>query len=905
MNFSILDNLEHLTPVKGSKTKHYCPVCDGNDLDISKDGKYQCFSGGCDTKAIASAILTIAGSPPKNPKKIEKQWTKVGGLIEILYPARDEGALAKVIRQNKVDRDGNPDKDFYQKIYSNGDWVNPKEAPDLKKQIPIYRYSEVREAIAQGQQIFVVEGEKTADAFWAVGIPATTTIGGSGGYRNYGDYSEDLTGARLVLCPDRDPVGLKYMGQIASDFAGQIEGYYLAGEIEGWSNPRDKRDVADDLRDRHLSKDAILQSIISVEQFKAITAKAVEQQTESEDDEEPTAEEIDLRIAQQREDFPLSELFPAKIAEPLAVFCDRTGVPQGALGMFVITCLATLVNPKTSLDCGGGTGNKARPIFWVANYGVSGSGKSHGWKPPMDILREFAREANGVYIGEKESWESATRAVERAKKKKADLAALDDEVKELADKAPPDRPRFKMDSFSIEALLKRQGKQQDRGLLAFSDELVGWVERMDPAKGEESLWLSLWLGDDLDGERIGREVEYIERSAISVMGGIQPDVFRKLVRGNEESQNGFLQRVILVRMHEQPRPPMVDEEEPDYSSLRDIFRRFRTYTDEVELKLGVGGFSFAQRLRSYIDDRRLKESRKTIKAIWPKFEAYCFRIALVLHLIEHSDPDRPVPTSLPLTTLERAWSFTQWLIGQAIQIYEEQLESDRVDVRIGEFLEAARYKDWMGIRDIQRLRRRWFKDSKEVVTFMNRLVELRYVEQGTSAKGKQLFRVSIQPKSGDTATKMRQVRTPKELGRSPSSGDAGDKTEKTEPEVTDSQGLQDSKSVAGGAATKMNPLAMDSGNGDHLKNVAGIAATKPATKPEGQNDEITPLQEDRISEVSPVSPSPGDDLNLYRESDTDKNVAVSPLFGEVEVKNGAANNPIGTEEALEDMSNDF
>jgi Protein of unknown function (DUF3987)/Bifunctional DNA primase/polymerase, N-terminal len=480
------------------------------------------------------------------------------------------------------------------------------------------------------------------------------------------------------------------------------------------------------------------------------------------DEDEPTKEEIGQRLVQQQEDFPLSELFSSEVANPLTQYCDRTGVPQGALAIFVITCLATLVNPNTFLDCGGGTGNKARPIFWVANYGVSGSGKSHGWKPPMDILREFTSIANGKYKEEKKNWDTAARAIKRAKNP-AELSALSEDTRELADKEPPDRERFKMESFSIEALLSRQSKQPNRGLLAFADELLGWVQRMDPKKGEESLWLSLWLGDDLDGERIGRDVEYIERSAISVMGGIQPDVFRKLVEENEESQNGFLQRVILVRMPERPRPKMVNEPEPDYTPLKRIFENIKRYGGSLELKLGSGGFEFAQKLKTFTDGKRLKESRKTIKALWPKFEATCYRIALILHLIENSDPDKVVPEDVPLKTLETAWAYTEWLAGQAIQIYEEQLESDRVDVRVTEFVEAARYKDWMTVREVRLLRRRWFKDTQEATVFMNRLVEMEYAETKLSPKGKPEFRISIFQKSGNMATNKTQNQASKVL----------------------------------------------------------------------------------------------------------------------------------------------
>jgi len=122
------------------------------------------------------------------------------------------------------DRDGNPflrvtrnGRDFYQSRYENGLWINGL-TDETKKQVPIYRYPEIQDAIAEGLQIFWVEGEGVAESLWNLGIPATTTVGGSKGYRNYGNYKDDLKGADLVLCPDRDKLGIEYMQEVAKDF---------------------------------------------------------------------------------------------------------------------------------------------------------------------------------------------------------------------------------------------------------------------------------------------------------------------------------------------------------------------------------------------------------------------------------------------------------------------------------------------------------------------------------------------------------------------------------------------------------------------------------------------------------------------------------------------------------------
>jgi putative DNA primase/helicase len=116
-------------------------------------------------------------------------------------------------------------------------------------------------------------------ALWELGIPATTTIGGSGGYANYGtlggspdqqEYRADLEGARLVLSPDRDSLGIKYMSNFERDCSSQIEGWYLAGSAGLWRNPQGGMDIGDDLQDNCYTKEQILDRVISPSEYRQI-----------------------------------------------------------------------------------------------------------------------------------------------------------------------------------------------------------------------------------------------------------------------------------------------------------------------------------------------------------------------------------------------------------------------------------------------------------------------------------------------------------------------------------------------------------------------------------------------------------------------------------------------------------
>ena len=159
--YNILDRLNVLTRSKQSKTKYYCPVCNGDDLDISKNGAYRCFSGDCAPKDIRNAIDKLEGKSEWQPEKFVKP-IRSKSQTDYYYPERATSHQGdriddRLVKVTRID-DGNGGKKFYQSYWNGGKWANGN--PDnIKKLIPIYRYAEIRQAIKWRELIFVVEGE--------------------------------------------------------------------------------------------------------------------------------------------------------------------------------------------------------------------------------------------------------------------------------------------------------------------------------------------------------------------------------------------------------------------------------------------------------------------------------------------------------------------------------------------------------------------------------------------------------------------------------------------------------------------------------------------------------------------------------------------------------------------------
>jgi hypothetical protein len=143
------------------------------------------------------------------------------------YPARDGSPLVRVVRfdDGKGGKSGKGDADWHQERWGKckptrqiGWVVGTKDVP--REDIPIYRYAEVRKAIANNELIFIPEGEDNVDKFWALGFAATCNIGGSGKWRD--SDTRDLEGAKVVIVPDRDEPGINHAEGVHQHFPGAL-----------------------------------------------------------------------------------------------------------------------------------------------------------------------------------------------------------------------------------------------------------------------------------------------------------------------------------------------------------------------------------------------------------------------------------------------------------------------------------------------------------------------------------------------------------------------------------------------------------------------------------------------------------------------------------------------------------
>lgn len=183
------------------------------------------------------------------PQEASQKPIRPKSKQEFYYPAANGQNLVKVTRIDK----GESSKSFFQSRAHGTGWVKGL-TDEVKSQLHLYRITDAinQSAIANQNPILIVEGEGKVDLLLKMGIAATCSIGGARAWRRYGypNYLEDLAGANVVLCPDRDQAGLKHCEDIALDFP-DAKWLYAYPDSPLWERVPDKGglDIADWISD--------------------------------------------------------------------------------------------------------------------------------------------------------------------------------------------------------------------------------------------------------------------------------------------------------------------------------------------------------------------------------------------------------------------------------------------------------------------------------------------------------------------------------------------------------------------------------------------------------------------------------------------------------------------------------
>jgi hypothetical protein len=141
-------------------------------------------------------------------KPVERAPT-AGSVNTAQYDYQDEAGNV-VFQTVRLD----PKNFFQRRRGPNGKWIN-----DLKgvRRVP-YHLPRLIEAVARGDRVFVVEGEKDVHTLVDLGLVATTNAGGARHWLP--EFSTHLKGADVVILPDNDLIGEEHGQKVLESLKG-------------------------------------------------------------------------------------------------------------------------------------------------------------------------------------------------------------------------------------------------------------------------------------------------------------------------------------------------------------------------------------------------------------------------------------------------------------------------------------------------------------------------------------------------------------------------------------------------------------------------------------------------------------------------------------------------------------
>lgn len=715
--FSILEYLDRLTPAK-DRNKYICPVCNGNNLSVNpENGAYKCFNG-CGNEEIRESVSPIAEKlaalKPIRPKQ-SRRWS---------YADADGNIIIRTVR---VD-DGEGGRKIHQEYFINRKWIAslPKSAPEqakkalekakapLKKAITPYRYAEVKKAIDAGETVLWVEGEPCADALWALGIPATTSIGGSASYMNYGDYKSLMQGAKLVLCPDQDQVGIKYIEQVAADFP-DAQFLYAFPESPRWySLPKDKGlDIADWI-ESGATKEQILAAIegmrslkpatvdskakLSVaevkEEVKALlgeslsdaeltarfyglsersnlTSREIEawfQKYRKESEQEEFLGNISELLSLQQDSLSAHDYFHADLADRLEKIAEAMPTSTSWMITTLLSALGAAIGTKSRIVIKASADYTLSPVIWSLIVARSGQKKTPAQQQITGPLSKLEHEAFASWAQSQKEYKKQIAAKNRSR---------DNSDEEVPEPAP--RQRFLTNDATPEGLSKILADTNGE-LLLYKDELAGWFKGFNKYSSksgggnEEQFWLSVFNGKDAVWDRANAEKSgVVEKSNVSLTGSIQWATLQEIqAKSGFGDASGMFARFLMCA-EEAPMSFLDLSDEYDTPSdlptfLEGLYLGLR-FGEERDYILSREAKDLFQAWQHELTRKGAEEDHPGIALIYPKLETYTGRLALILHVANSVLANGKPAAAISGDTMRKAIRLTAYYLGQARLVY--------------------------------------------------------------------------------------------------------------------------------------------------------------------------------------------------------------------------------------------
>ena len=412
------------------------------------------------------------------------------------------------------------------------------------------------------------------------------------------------------------------------------------------------------------------------------------------------------KVAGELEPFPL-EVYPAALREYVKVCAAALPVPPDFVGVPMLCALATAIGHSREIVIKKSWHEGA--LFYAAIVGDAGSRKTAALSKANDPIYRFQDHFEKQHKTDLEAYHAQQQDYEDAKgNRKGDRAP----------QRPGDEPEMRQimtTDATREAVITLHAKNE-RSLLLCQDELSGWVGGMNQYKGgkgnDKQFWLSNWSRERVMSNRKGKAAETIAKPQISVSGGIQPDILPTLQ--TEQGADGFIDRILFSYPHAVKAKDfdydddVSEEHVAGYRKVMGVLWRLEQaetadgprpkplqMTDEAKV-------AFKNWMDEHNADKEKPGLDSRLKGVWSKFDGYCARFALVLHLTAYAASEE-TDEKISEHSVQKATALIEYFKSHAQRVYRQLGDNpeDKLLNTIYEYINDQP-KRRCAVRDLQR-----------------------------------------------------------------------------------------------------------------------------------------------------------------------------------------------------------
>jgi len=528
---------------------------------------------------------------------------------------------------------------------------------------PVMAYGIEKLAMArENGYLILVEGETDCWALWFAGFPALGIPGASNVKTIEREHVAGIE--RVYISHEPDKGGDTFVAGVASRLAAiGWNGDLREFRLEGAKDPCEFRQ-----QDAATFRERFRIALASV--AKPIVAKAPQ---------------MSLFVP-----FPV-EVLPEPLRTYVASGSRAIGCDPSYLALPLLASLASVIGTSCQIELKPEW--REFPILWAAIIGDSGTMKTPAFKLAMAPIRKLQDMAFKEHEAERVKWDLEQARYEAqltAYRKKATTTA------DLSD--PPERPvspiarRLVVQDTTVEAMAPIL-RDNPRGVLVARDELSGFIAGfgvygVGKARADVAHWLSMHSGDSvtIDRRRGDPPTIYIPTAAVSITGGIQPEILRRVL-GQEYYENGLAARLLLAA----PTPPRKRWTEAAMDpEVQMQLQRVLGILFGLEAETFDDGGRRPRIIRLSADARRVwvefynthaieQEEMETsnLKAAWSKLEGYAARLGLVVHLTRWAagDPACRDVGQVDESSIAAGIALSRWFGNEARRVYAMLAES--------------------------------------------------------------------------------------------------------------------------------------------------------------------------------------------------------------------------------------